>query len=431
MAYSTICRVTTPQQIRALDFITSLLDQVINRYRHRTDRLAVLIILNIENFRRITDTHGINKGDNILRELSLHLTRSVRDGDTVARIDVDDFGILLIDVASIRDVSTVSRKLFVGLPQVITVADEDIVPQYRAGIAVYPRDGADVKELVQHARLALAGARSYGEAYKFYSKALEDQSLRESAIERALQGAIKNEELRVFYQPIVAVKDRKTVGVEALLRWHNPELGPVSPADFITIAEETGQIIPIGFWVIKQVTHQLARWVGNGIDSTYIAINIFSKQLQQKGVAQRILAILNDVGGEKMSQRIALEITESVLIGNSEHVIPELNLLKATGITLYVDDFGTGYSSLSYLRRFPVDVLKIDREFITGLPNDIEAVALVKGIIGMARGIGLRVVAEGVETEEQFSVPRDLDCDMAQGYLFSKPVVPDEVLLRY
>ncbi len=408
------------------------LEQIINRYRYKaTRRVTALIILSIENFRRITDDSGIDKGDGVLRELAAYLKNVVRDGDTVSHIDAHDFCVLLTDVASVRDVSLVFRKLFTSLPQVFDIADTEILPRYRAGIAIFPRDARDARELIQHARVALSGARESQEPYKFYAKSLQDQSRRENTIERALAGAIKNGELKILYQPIVDINSRKTVGVEALLRWTNAELGSIPPDEFVPVAEETGQIIPIGFWVIEQVARQFDKWLNDGIGARYIAINISSKQLQQKNAVRRFLEILIDSGGEHILQCIVMEITESALLENTEHVITELKLLKDAGIRLYIDDFGTGYSSLSYLRRFPVDTLKIDREFINGLPHDKEATALVKGIIGMARGIGLRVVAEGVETEEQFSILKDLGCDMAQGYLFAKPVEAEEIVLNY
>jgi len=408
------------------------LDQIINRHRYKaTGRVAALIILSIENFRRITDNFGIDKSDNVLRELAVYLKNSVRDGDTISRIDAHDFCVLLTDVASVRDVSLVFRKLFANLPSVFDMADTEILPRYRAGIAVFPRDTRDARELIQYARVALSGAREHQESYKFYAKSLQQQSRRESIMEQALTGAMKNGELKLLYQPVIDMKSRRTAGVEALLRWHNARLGTVPPDEFIPVAEETNQIIPIGFWVIEQAARQLGAWLNTGIDARYIAINISSRQLQKRGVARLFLATLKESEGDHVLERIVMEITETVLIENAEHVIAELKLLKDAGIMLYIDDFGTGYSSLSYLRRFPVDTLKIDREFINGLPHDREAAALVKGIIGMARGIGIQVVAEGVETEEQFCMLRDLGCDMAQGYLFSKPVEAEKIALKY
>jgi len=401
--------------------------QTVSGYGYRTNRITAVMAISIENYRKIVDVFGVFVGDAVLYQFALLLRDSVRTGDTIAKVDSHDFVVLLTDIANTSDLTAVTRKVISNLPQVITENSIDIVLHCRAGIAVHPRDGNEPDELLRHAGIALTAARDYDEPYKYYSKTLEDQSTNEHAIETELQSAVKNNELRLAYQPIVSITDKTVIGFESLLRWKNPRLGEMPPGQFITIAENTGLIISVGYWVFEQAVKQLKEWSGNGVTNTYISVNVSSFQLRQSGMAGRFIETLKQYDLGSSGNRIVLEITESALIENPEVVIPELHLLKSEGMDIYIDDFGTGYSSLSYLRRFPVNALKIDREFIIGLTKGNDATALVKGIIGMANGIGIRVVAEGVETEEQYTILSELGCDMGQGYYFSKPKELSEI----
>lgn len=403
------------------------LSQALSRFDFHSERLTAILILSVENFRRITDVFGAHTCDIVLREISSYLASALRTGDFVAKISAHDFGILLVDLATERDISIVANKLLTSLPQMVTIDDNKINIIYRSGIAVHPRDSNNENELIRYAGQALSAARIEKSTLNYFSSSMASHSEKVNAIEHELQNAIENNEFRLFYQPIVNVIDRKVVSLEALLRWENPKLGWVSPAEFIPIAEESGLIIPIGNWIIKQAIQQILSWVQEHI-TLRVAINVSPHQLRQDGFADHLLNIINETGTDFPYQLLSIEITESSLIESVEKILPEFDILKKTGIGISVDDFGTGYSSLSYLRKLPVDVLKIDREFIHGLPELQESVTLVKGIIGMAKGLGLKVIAEGVETEEQYSLLKNLECDFIQGYLISKPIQAVQII---
>jgi diguanylate cyclase (GGDEF)-like protein len=397
------------------------LSQAIARISFHPLRLTAVMSLSIDNFRRITDSTGRHTGDIVLREITAHLGSLLRPGDFVAKTGAHDFSILLVDLANDSDLSYVVNKLLASIPRVIQVNNKNVSLVYRAGIAVHPRDSDNTDELTRYAGQALSAAREQQAVLSYFSRELETRLERSNIIERELQSAIGNNELELYYQPIIEVKNRKTVSAEALLRWQNPHLGRVSPVDFIPAAEESRLIIPVGDWVIRQAARQLIAWAEENLEIS-VSINVSPYQLRQDNFAGHVLEILKHTGLDLSRHKLSIEITESSLIESVDKVLYEFNILKQAGISIYVDDFGTGYSSLSYLRKFPVDIIKIDREFINGLPHIKEATTLVKGIIGMAKGLGLKVIAEGVETEDQFSVLAELECDFIQGYLFSAPV---------
>jgi len=403
------------------------LNQTIAGYGYRNSRITAVMAISLENYRKIVDLFGVSVGDGVLYDLGQQLRNMVRSGDTVAKIDAHDFVLLLTDIATISDLTVLTRKLVTNLPQVVKQDGIDVVLHYKTGIVVHPKDGVDAEALLRYAGVALSAARKSPEPYQYYSKSLEEQSINEHAIERELQSAISNNELRLVYQPIVNLKDKSVIGFESLLRWRSSRLGDMPPDVFIPVAEASGLIIRIGFWVFEQALLQLKEWAKNGIENKYIAVNVSSHQLRQHGIAARLIELIEQHDLHATNNRLVMEITESALIESPDVVLPELHALKQAGILIYIDDFGTGYSSLSYLRRFPVDALKIDREFINNLVMNAEATALVKGIIGMAHGIGISVVAEGIESDEQYSLLRALECEMGQGYYFSMPVEAHDV----
>jgi len=404
--------------------------QYLMRRHYHPKRMAVLVVIVIENYTRFVDTYGPSTGDKIVKKMAEKFEDILREGDTIAKLGSHRYALFLVDITSRKDVVYASQKLLSQLPGVITINGIELSPQYRAGISVCPGDAADADSLIRYANLALTSARKEELFYRFYSSQQKTESVLANTIERQLRQALKTDEFILHYQPIIDIKNRTVTGVEALIRWNNKELGTIPPPQFIPVAEDIGLIDQIGNWVIEQAVEQLRIWHNKKGREVYITVNVASHQLRDKRFAGNLLAVMERVNAGLPKSGLALEITESTLMEHSRTVIQHLTELKEAGLSIYIDDFGTGYSSLSYLHRFPVNAVKIDREFINGLPHDKGAVALVKGIIGMAHGIDLRVVAEGVETEEQLDILKDLDCDQAQGYLFSKPGLPNEIVLH-
>ena len=413
-----------------LESFIDRLNQAVSRYGYHGERYTGVVSISIENFRKIINSFGVYTGDMVLREVATHLNSILRPGDFVAKTGYHDFCILLADLATDRDISIVTHKILSALPQIIHVANDDITLTFRAGVAIHPRDSNEVNELIRYSGQALSSAREQKVLLNFFSRALENRFEKLRVLEQELQSSVENNELMLYYQPIFSTITKKIVSAEVLLRWNNPRLGMVPPAEFIPVAEESGLIIPIGHWLIKQTALQVKAWEKDKFN-IHLAINISTHQMRQGGFANYLINTLQTVGLDLSKNIVAIEITESSLIESVEKILPEFNKLKKAGIAISVDDFGTGYSSLSYLRKLPVDVLKIDREFITGLPHIKESVTLVKGIIGLAKGLGLKIVAEGVETADQLSILNELGCDFIQGYLFSKPIPADEIYRLY
>lgn len=387
-----------------------------------THRHAAALILDIDGFRRINDTAGHHAGDAVLQRIGESLRRALRDGDTVARLGNDEFGIVLADLARARDAEAVAHTLLEALPKAIRVQSEEIFVGVRIGIAVQPDDGDEAHVLIRNMELALQSAKSdAGGRIALYSPHMNARAQEMRTLEQELRYALERRELALNYQPIIDIKSRKLIGAEALLRWSNPDLGVVAPDRFIPVAEETGLIIPIGEWVLETAIKQSELWHGQGLPPLHLSVNVSVIQLRQKNFVERVAAILDATGSDVRSAHLGIELTESELMETGQTALAKLQALRELDIRLYIDDFGTGYSSLGYLRQLPVDALKIDRSFVNDLTNDANAVAIAKAIIAMAHGLDLRSVAEGVETREQLSILEELGCDAAQGYLFGKP----------
>jgi len=398
------------------------LEQSLARAQHH-ERYHAVLVLSTEGFRLSTVALGRKANDFVLQQIARYLLECVREGDTVAHLAGDEFGIILVDISRLEDVELVANKLIDGFPRTMTVDDDEIFLRLRAGISVHPNDGNDSDTLLNGARLALHASRpeTGRSSLAFYSPALNAAAQERRRIERALHHAIEREELQLHYQPVVDVTTREIVGLEALLRWHSRDLGQVSPATFIPVAEETGLIVPIGEWVLETACRQTVRWRAEGLRGVRIAVNVSVKQLHQPDFLVRVAAIREAAGiGDDLSM-LALEVTESALMDNVKASIAVLNVLRQQGAAIYVDDFGTGYCSLGYLQKLPVDTLKIDQGFICNLETDPDSVSIVKTVIALAHGLELNVIAEGVETEGQLAMLRELGCSAAQGYLFSKP----------
>lgn len=389
--------------------------------RH-TQRYLAVAVLDIYGFRQINDILGRQVGDQVLMQAGRYLAQAVRDGDTVARLGSDEFGILLADIGSPMDVATVMQKVMAGFPGDIVIDDERLFVTGLMGIAVYPQDGTEPALLLKNAEIALhSAAEASGSSFAFYEPELNVRVQERRQIEQELFHAIERGEMQIHYQPIVELSTRRIISAEALLRWHNRKLGDVPPARFIPVAEENGIIVAIGEWVLREVCRQGQRWTAQGISSLKVAVNVSAKQLKQSGFVDRIAAILADTRFDPALLSLGIEVTETGLMDELEPSVAALSRLREMGLLVYIDDFGTGYSSLNYLRRLPANTLKIDSSFIKDIAVNAEAASVVRTIIALADALGLSVVAEGVETEEQAAVLSELQCDAVQGYLFSRP----------
>ena len=419
-------------------FFSKRLRQAINHARENDQKLATLY-LDLDRFKRINDTLGHGVGDALLKAVAKRLDRCVRGVDSVARIEThrpdsvrlarlggDEFIVLIEDVDNEDQVSAVANRIRKALAAPFKYQGHQFIITPSIGISMYPEDSQEKDELMMNADLAMYQAKSAGRNnYRFYSGTMNRRSLDRLDMENELQNAIRNQLFDIYYQPKVNLANFRTVGVEALLRWHHPEKGWVSPSQFIPLAEETGLIIPLGAWVVQQACRQLVDWQENGLPDISIAINVSSEQFRHGDLLNSVLDTVKHHGIHAGS--LELEITESLLMKNTEETVAALRKFKDAGIRISIDDFGTGYSSLSYLKQFPLDSLKIDRSFVQDLHNNNDDAAICAAILAMAKELSLNVVAEGVEFEEQLEFLRRHGCDQIQGFLVSKPLPPDEL----
>ena len=397
------------------------LHQALSRAPRYRDRHVAVLMLDVARLKEINSLHGHHAGDALLRDVARRLRALLRPGDTAARFGSATFGILLVDVAEASDVATVAGRMAEALQAPVTLNGEELFVTARLGIAVSPRDGDEAEMLIRHAEAAVRlPPAEAGGAFHFYTAEIDQQAMERLELEKALRRALERRELSLHYQPVVDLQTLEVVGAEALMRWQHPVLGAVSPARFIPVAEETGLIVPLGEWALETALAQSRHWQARGLPVT-VAVNLSVKQLQQADFAERLAGLLEAAG----PTRLALEITESLLMKAPERYVALLNALRTQGLSIYIDDFGTGYSSLTYLKRLPVDTLKIDISFVRDIARDPEDAAIVKAIVALAHSLGMKAIAEGVETAEQFSALRALSVDAAQGFLFS-PAVPAE-----
>jgi len=386
----------------------------------RDERLVTVMLIDLDRFKAINDTLGHFVADRLLVEIAARLTTCVRARDTVARLGGDEFMVLLPDVSHVRDATVVARKILQRFAEPVAIDGREIPVSLSIGISVYPFHD-DIADLLRDADTAMYHAKEQGgNRFEFANAGLYRADAERLQLESELRHAIDRHELRVYYQPQVDAKSRQVVGAEALLRWEHPERGLVSPARFIPIAEETGLIVPIGAWVVRQVCNQRAAWRAAGLRPVRVGINVSAKQLYHSGFVEAVASALARAGIEPAL--IQLELTENILIENQPTTTAALNALHARGIALALDDFGTGYSSLSYLKRFPIDEVKIDRSFIGEVEQDSENAAIVTAILAMTHSLGLRTVAEGVEAQPQFDFLKARGCQVVQGYLTGKPM---------
>ncbi|MBU1692165.1 MAG: EAL domain-containing protein [Gammaproteobacteria bacterium] len=392
----------------------------------RHNRLAALVFLDLDRFKNITESLGHEVGDLALQMVAEQLTGLVREGDTVAHPGGDEFALLFSDVAHSEDAARLAQKVldhFENFP--LTVGSHKLFVTFSAGIALYPTDSENADGLLQAALTAMDRSQALGgNSYQFYSSEMNTRSLENLAMASALHDAIARNELELHYQPQVDLASGKIVGMEALARWRHPQLGMVSPVVFIPLAEETGQISLIGAWVLREACRQNKAWQDEGFPPLRVAVNLSARQFCQRDITAIVSQALADTGLE--SRFLELEITESMLMHDVNATISIMQQLKELGISFSLDDFGTGYSSLSYLKRFPIETLKIDQSFVRDIPHDKDDSAIAAAIIAMASALGIKVIAEGVETPEQLAFLNTQKCTGMQGYYFSKPLPSDE-----
>ncbi|MFV1992948.1 MAG: EAL domain-containing protein [Acidiferrobacterales bacterium] len=386
----------------------------------RREQTCAVLFLDLDRFKNINDTHGHDTGDRLLQSVSERLKESVREGDTVARLGGDEFTVLLEDVYGADDVVPIARKILNALSIPFHISGHELFSSASIGISIYPDDGADPKTLLKNADNAMYRAKDQGRnTYQFYSAEMGAKVREYLSLETSLRHALERNELELFYQPQVNLETGTIFGAEALLRWRHPEKGIISPNAFIPLLEDTGLIIPVGSWVIKQACDQLMRWSKNGITLERMSINLSGRQFDDRNFIDTTLGIIEECGVN--TGRLEFEITESLLLHKDQYTVDVLEQLNQSGVRLAIDDFGTGYSSLSYLKRFPINTLKIDQSFVNDVISDPGDAEIVKAILAMAKSLNLDVIAEGVETKSQEKFLRNAGCSNVQGYLYAKP----------
>lgn len=399
--------------------------------RHK--KSVAVLILDLDMFKRINDTLGYESGDQLLKEEGQRLVDALANTDllarhsivTVSHLGADEFGILLTNLNNVESIPRVAKRIIASLSMALNINGHEILVTSSVGISLYPGDGVDPETLLKNANAAMHHAKQEGgNRYLFYAEEMNAASLQQLLLENRLRNAAKNHELFLHYQPKVNICTGKVNGWEALLRWHHPDIGMVPPNEFIPIAENTGLITTISEWVLQTACRQAKAWLDAGFADTCISVNLSAKQFLQKNMLELIVSILDDV--KLPARHLELEITESTMMKDIEATTATLDALHKIGVGLSIDDFGTGYSSLSYLKRFPIDSLKIDRSFIRDVTSSSDDAAIVTAIIVMARSMGLKVVAEGVETNEQLAFLGALQCEEMQGYLFSAAIPADQ-----
>jgi diguanylate cyclase (GGDEF)-like protein/PAS domain S-box-containing protein len=385
--------------------------------------LAVMF-LDLDHFKNINDTLGHTIGDQLLMEMARRIKATLREEDTVSRQGGDEF-MLILHATDADGAAYVATKLIEAVLQPYIIGQHELITTASVGIAIYPNDGEDLETLSMNADTAMYRVKRAGRNnFCFYTPEMQAHSARALQLANALRHALERNELQLHYQPQLSLQDGHIVGAEALLRWRHPELGMISPAEFIPIAEDSGQIIPIGEWVLRTAAKQLKDWIDSGLPPLVMAVNLSSVQFRQANITGLITHILDEV---KLPHKyLELELTEAVAMGNPLVAIEVMNQLHKQGIRMSIDDFGTGYSSLSYLKKFKVYKLKIDQSFVRDLTDDPDDKAIVSAIINMASSLGIQTIAEGVETAGQLTYLRLQGCDEAQGYYFSKPLPAEQ-----
>jgi diguanylate cyclase (GGDEF)-like protein len=402
-------------------FFRDRLAQALARARREGEAVAVLC-LDLDRFKEVNDTLGHAAGDQLLEAVADRLRADVREADTIARLGGDEFAVVQTALTQPGGADALSRRIVEALSRPFDLGGNVLASVGASvGVALYPADGEDPDRLLRRADLALYRAKADGRGtHRFFEEQMDAQLRARAALERDLRGALAEERFELNYQPQVDLATGRLAGAEALLRWRHPERGMVPPAEFIPLAEETGLIVPIGEWVLATACREACGWPA----PLRVAVNLSPVQFRQPGLAELVVRTLRCTGLDPT--RLELEITEGVLLRDTDATVGALEALRALGVRIAMDDFGTGYSSLSYLRRFPFDKIKIDRSFVADLGRSGDAAEIVRAVIHLGRGLGMRANAEGVETAEQATLLRVAGCGEGQGYYFGRPVPAHE-----
>jgi diguanylate cyclase (GGDEF)-like protein/PAS domain S-box-containing protein len=415
------------------DFLTGLpnrlllsdrLSQAIALAKRRATDVAVLF-MDLDGFKHINDSLGHLIGDKLLQSIAKRLTEQIRTPDTVSRQGGDEFVVLLQDIKTHEDVAIAAKRIIQAVSRVHSIDEHELYITASIGISVYPEDGLNAETLMKNADTALYQAKDLGrQCYKFFKPSMNIRAVERQTIEEDLRQALVKKEFALHYQPKMDVSTGAVVGAEALLRWTHPELGQIAPMKFIPVAEDSGLILPIGGWVLREACGQAKAWLDDGLPTTPMSINVSGVQLQDATFLHQVLDVLGETG--LAPELLEMELTESVLMHLPEHAQSALQHLRNLGVTVSIDDFGTGYSSLSYLKRLPIDTLKIDQSFLHQMSGSADGTAIAVAIIRMGKSLNLRVVAEGVESAEHLAFLKEHDCDEAQGFYFSQPVPAEQ-----
>jgi diguanylate cyclase (GGDEF)-like protein len=404
-------------------FADRLEHALIRAHRHRES--VALMLIDIDDFKLVNDSFGHEAGDKLIKAIGGLLTKSMRRADTVARLGGDEFAVIVEDIDGPEDAISIADNLTTILAHNVRLDDQETYTGASIGIAIYPDDGDDARTLLKNSDTALFRAKEKGRhGFQFYKPEMSVTAMERLDLENSLRKALERHEFVVHYQPTIDLQKSEVVGVEALLRWQHPEKGIINPCDFVPLTEDCGLIVPIGEWLIRTVFKQLKTWREEGLENQNVSINIAPRQFRDQDIITLFKEVMHEYDIEASS--ITIEITESALIENVGEVERILSTLTSMGMTVALDDFGTGFASIAYLKDFPVGIVKIDRAFIDGIPDNEDDSAIVTAIAGLARGLKLKLIAEGVENDRQLQMLKGLGCQLGQGYYWSKALPADQ-----